>query len=69
LGVYIPWGLPRQCSGKESAYNAGDVGSIPGSERSPGEGGDNPLQYSYLGHLMTRGAWWATVNGVAKSQT
>ena len=49
--------------------NAGDVGSIPGLGRSPGEGNGNPLQYSCLEHPMDRGAWWATVHGVAKSQT
>ena len=55
--------------GKASAYNAGDLGLIPGSERSPGEGNGNPLQYSCLENPMDRGAWWATVHGVAKSQT
>ena len=51
----------------ESACNAGDPGSIPGSGRSPGEGNDYPLQYSYLGNLMDRGALWTTVHG-AKGQ-
>ena len=46
-----------------------DAGSIPGSGRSPGEGKGNPLQYSCLENLMDRGAWWATVHGVTKSQT
>ena len=55
--------------GKESAYNARDPGSIPGSRRSPGEGNGNPLQYSCLENLMDRGAWQATVHGIAKSQT
>ena len=55
--------------GKESAYNAGDLDSIPGSGRSPGEGNDNPLQYSCLENLMDRGAWQATVHGVTKNQT
>ena len=54
---------------KASACNAGDPGSIPGSGRSPGEGNGNPLQYSCLENPMGRGAWWATVHGVAKSQT
>ena len=45
--------------------NSGDAGSIPGSGRSPGEGNGNPLQYSCLGNPMDRGAWWATVHGVA----
>ena len=43
-----------------------DTGSIPGSERSPGGGHGNPLQYSCLENLMDRGAWWATVHGVSK---
>ena len=45
---------------------AGDLGSIPGSGRSPGEGNGNPLQYSCLENPMDRGAWWATVHGVAE---
>ena len=55
--------------GKESACNVGDVGLIPGLERSPGEGNGNPLQYSCLENSTDRGAWWATVQGVAKSRT
>ena len=51
---------------KNLTANAGDVGSIPGSGRSPGEGNSNPLQCSYLGNPVGRGAWWATVHGVAK---
>ena len=47
------------------AANAGNVGSIPGSGRLPGEGNGNPLQYPCLGNPMDRGAWWATVHGVA----
>ena len=54
---------------KKSTCNAGDPGSIPGSGRSPGEGNGNPLQYSGLENPMDRGAWWATVHGVTKSQT
>ena len=54
---------------KVSACNAGDLGWIPGSGRSPGEGNGNPLQYSCLENPMDRGAWWATVHGVAKSWT
>ena len=61
-------GFPHISVGKESAGNAGDPGSIPGSERSPGEGNGYPLQYSYLENPMDKGAWWATVHGVA-SQT
>ena len=54
---------------KASAYNAGDPGSIPGLGRSRGEGNGNLLQYSHLETCMDGGAWWATVHGVAKSQT
>ena len=54
---------------KESACNAGDQGVIPGSGRSPGEENGTPLQYSCLQNLMDRGAWRATVHGVAKSRT
>ena len=52
--------------GKESACNAGDPGSIPGLGRSPGEGNGNPLQYSYLENPTDRGAWQATVHGIAR---
>ena len=52
-----------------NAADAGDVGSIPGSERPPGEGNGSPLQYSCLGNPMDRGAPQATVHGVAKGQT
>ena len=51
------------------AYNARDLGLIPKLEKSPREGNGNPLQYSCLENSMDRGAWWATVHGVAKSQT
>ena len=57
---------------KDPPANAGDArekGSIPGLGRTPGEGNDNPLQYSCLDNPMDRGAWWATVHSVAKSQT
>ena len=50
-------------------YHAGDPGLIPGSERSPGEGNDNPFQYSCLENHMDRGVWWVTVHGVTKSRT
>ena len=56
-------------SSKESACNVGDVGSIPGSGRSSGEGNGNPLQYSLLENPMDRGAWQSTVHGVAKIET
>ena len=55
--------------GKESACNTRDAGLIPGSGRSPGGGHGNPLQYSCLENPMDRGAWQATVHGVAKSRT
>ena len=51
------------------AYNAGDLGSIPGSGRSSEEGNGNLLQYSCLENPIDRGAWWAIVHRVAKSQT
>ena len=53
-------------NGKETACNAGDLGSIPGWGRSPGEGKGNPLQCSYLENSMDKGAWQATVCGVTK---
>ena len=59
-------GFPGGSEVKESASNEGDQGSIPWSGRSPGEGNGNPLQNSYLGNAMDRGAWQATVHGVAK---
>ena len=60
-------GFPSGSNGKESSYNAGDLGLIPGSGRYPGEGHDNPLQYSCLENPMDRGTWWATVPRIAKS--
>ena len=51
---------------KNPPANAGNVGSISGSGKSPGEGNGNPLQYSYLGNPTDRGAWQATVHGVEK---
>ena len=62
-------GFPGGSDGKASACNAGDLGLIPEWGRSPGEGNGNPLQDSYLGNPMDRGAWWSTVHGVAKSRT
>ena len=64
LGVCVVF--PGGSAGKESSCNAGDLGLIPGLGRSPGEGNGNPLQYSCLENLMDRGAWWATVHGVAR---
>ena len=63
-GLYIyrlPWWR------RLSVYNAGDLGSIPGLGRSPGEGNGTPLQYSCLESPMDGGAWWATVHGVVES--
>ena len=62
-------GFPGGSDGKASVYNAGDSGSSPGLGRSPGEGNGNPLQYYCLENPMDRGAWQATVHGVAKSRT
>ena len=53
--------------GKESACSAGEPGLIPGSGGFPGKGNGYPLQYSRLGTPLDRGAWWATVQGIAKS--
>ena len=59
-------GFPGGSDRKESAYNAGDLGLIPESGRSPGVASGNPLYYSCLENSMDRGAWWATVHGVKK---
>ena len=64
--IKITIGFPFSSVGKESACSAGDLGLIPGWDRSPGEGNGNPLQYSYLENPMDRGAWQATVHGVAR---
>ena len=64
--------IPGGSVGKQSACNAedaGDVGSTPGLERSPGKGNGNRLQYFCLVNPMDRETWWATVHGVTKSQT
>ena len=66
MKLIIIWSFPSGSVGKESACSAGDMGSIPGLGRSPGEGNGNPLQYPCLENLMDRGAWWAAVHGVAK---
>ena len=60
-------GFPGGSEVKMSACNVGDLGLIPGSGRSTGEGNGNPLQYSCLENPMDGGAWWATVHGVAES--
>ena len=62
-------GFPGGSDSTETACNAGDPGSIPGSGRSPGEGNGYPLQYSCLENSVERGPWPATVHGVAKSWT
>ena len=62
-------GFPGGSDVKETACNAGDLGLIPESGRSPGEENGKPLQYSCLENPMVRGAWQATVHGVLKSQT
>ena len=62
-------GFPGGSDGKESACNTGDLGLIPGLGISPGKGKGYPLQYSCLENPMDRGAWWATVRGVAESNT
>ena len=61
--------FPGGSDDRESACNAGHLGSIPGLGRSPGEENDYPLQYSCLENSIDKGAWWATVYGVTKSQT
>ena len=61
--------FPGGSDDKESACNAGDPTSIPGSGRSPGEGNSNPFQYSCLENSMDSGVWWDTVHGVAKRWT
>ena len=67
--AYVHKGFPGGSVVKNQPANAGDVGLIPESERSSGVGTGIPLQYSCLGNPMDRGAWRATVHGVAKSQT
>ena len=62
-------GFSGGSDGKESTCNVGDLGSIPGLGRSPGEGNSYPLQYSGLENSVDRGAWQAVVYGIAESQT
>ena len=67
-GATISKSFPGGSNGKESACNVEDLGSIPGSRRSPGEGNGYLLQYSGLENSMDRGAWQLPVHGVVKSQ-
>ena len=69
VGFLSSWGFPGASDSKESACNAGDMGSIPGSGRSSGEGYGNPLPYSCLENSMDRGVWWVIVHGFTKSWT
>ena len=62
----ISGGLPWWFSGKEPTCSAGDLGLIPESGRSPGEGNGHPLQYPYLGNAIDRGAWWVTDHEAAR---
>ena len=72
--ISCPWNSPGKNIGVGSHFllsgscNAGNLGSIPGSGRSPGEGNGNPLQYSCLENSISRGVWWVTVHGVTKSR-
>ena len=68
MAAWEPLDFPGGSVVKNPPANAGDLGSIPESGKSLGEGNGNPLQYSCLGNLMDRGAWRATVHGVAKRQ-
>ena len=69
LTYTLSWSYPSDLVIKNPPANAGDTGWIPGSERTPGEGNGNPLQYFCLGNPMDRGAWQATVHAVARSRT
>ena len=71
-GTRINRGFLNGTAGKESACNAGDTGNVSwttGLGRSPGGGNGNPVQYSCLENPLDRGAWWYTVQGIARSQT
>ena len=67
LSKHLLYAFPHSSVGKASARSAGDLGSIPGSGRSPGEGNGNPFQYGGLENPMDRGAWWAPVHGVPRA--
>ena len=68
FGTTVFLGFPGASAGKESACSAEDLGLISVLGRSPGKGNGNPLQYSCWDNSTDRGAWWATVHGVTKSQ-
>ena len=65
----LSWGFPGGADVRASACNVGDLGSIPGSGRPPGEENGNPLQYSSLENPMDGGAWWTTVHGSQRVDT
>ena len=67
--MYFVMGFPGGLDGKEYPCNVGDPSSIPGSGRSLGGGNGNPVQYSCLEFSIDEDAWWATIDGVTKSQT
>jgi len=70
--IYLAFSFPGGTNDRQppaSAEDIRDLGSIPGLERSPGEGNGHPLQYSCLENPMDRGVWWTSVHRVAKSQT
>ena len=67
--LFVYWYLPGGSVSKESACNVGDLGSIPGLGRSPGEGNGNPLPYSSLENPLAVGDWWAAVYEVKQSRT
>ena len=67
--AYFPGGFPGGSDGKEPACNMGDLGSLPGLGRCPGEGNGNPLHCSCLENSMDGGAWWAMVHGVTMNWT
>ena len=66
MGLFLQLLFPGGLVGKESACNAGDLDSVPGSGRSPGGEHGNPLQYSCQDNPMDRGGWWATIHGFAE---
>ena len=69
VSVKVNWNVPGGSGVKDSPANAGDVDSVPGPGGSPREGNGNPFRYCCLENSMNRGAWWAIVHWVTKSQT